>query len=548
MMGIEMKVFPSTAKIFGNGDYSAIRETLHLSALGGERVSFQAAFRQRLDWQAWGRLTVDAPPGIAVQVRRVRNMPGYVSPRYKTDDAYISTNDGVYPDLLEAMDMEWLPLSSHTWQSVWVDMFVPNGAKAGLFPVCLTLTKRNGEASASVTVQLEIINADLPKLPIPRTHWFHADCLAQYYNVAVFSEKHWEIIENFAACAVAHGMNTLLTPIHTPPLDTAVGGERLTVQLIDVSESNGIYTFDFNKLERWVSMCRKIGIEYIEIAHLYTQWGAKHAPKIMGTKNGIYQRLFGWETDALGKSYNNYLQQMLPALTRKLTEWGITDKTFFHISDEPTKAQMAHYTAARNQVTPLLHGYKIIDALTDYDFYAQGAVTVPIPSVTHIQPFVDGNVPEFWCYFCCADSYLVPNHFLMQPSYRNRILGTLLYKYNVKGFLHWGYNFYNSMHSLYPVDPMRVTDADGAFPSGDAFLVYPDPGGKPLASLRLMVAQEGFNDYCALTLLEEKIGRDGVLDLIDEGLAEPLGFARIPLDEGYVVELRRRVNGLLAGE
>ena len=34
--------------------------------------------------------------------------------------------------------------------------------------------------------------------------------------------------------AVAHGVNLLYTPLFTPPLDTQVGGERTTVQLVDV--------------------------------------------------------------------------------------------------------------------------------------------------------------------------------------------------------------------------------------------------------------------------------------------------------------------------
>ena len=256
----------------------------------------------------------------------------------------------------------------------------------------------------------------------------------------IFSERHWSIIENFVAFAVQHSINTILTPIHTLPLDTEVGGERLTVQLIDVTAELGpsgdIYTFNFEKLERWVQMCRRVGVEYFEMAHLFTQWGAKHAPKIMGIKNGSYTRLFGWETDATGQSYANYLQQMLPALISKLRSWGIADKTIFHISDEPGLDDLDVYMATRNIVSPLLAGFKIVDALTNYDFYKQGAVDVPIPAVDHIEPFLEGDVPELWCYYCCVQSYKVPNHFFMQPSYRNRILGVLLYKYNIAGFLH----------------------------------------------------------------------------------------------------------------
>jgi hypothetical protein len=41
----------------------------------------------------------------------------------------------------------------------------------------------------------------------------------------------------------------ILTPLFTPPLNTAVGGEKLTVQLVDVEKSNDKYSFGFDNLK-----------------------------------------------------------------------------------------------------------------------------------------------------------------------------------------------------------------------------------------------------------------------------------------------------------
>ena len=148
----------------------------------------------------------------------------------------------------------------------------------------------------------------------------------------------------------------ILTPIFTPPLDTDVGDERPTVQLIDVSFKDNEYHFGFANLKRWVGMCKRSGVEYFEFSHLFTQWGAQHPPKIVAD--------------------------------------------------------------------------------------------------------IDGE--------------------------RKRIIGFQLYKFCIKGFLHWGLNFWYSQFSLYPIDPFKVTDAGFAFPSGDAFLVYPGEDG-PIDSLRYEV-------------------------------------------------------------
>ena len=50
--------------------------------------------------------------------------------------------------------------------------------------------------------------------------------------------------------AVDHGINMLLTPLFTPPLATRVGGERPTVQLVEVRGSKERYSFDFKRLDR----------------------------------------------------------------------------------------------------------------------------------------------------------------------------------------------------------------------------------------------------------------------------------------------------------
>jgi len=127
-------------------------------------------------------------------------------------------------------------------------------------------------------------------------------------------------------------------------------------------------------------------------------------------------------------------------------------------------------------------------------------------------------------------------------SARNRIMGVLMYLYGIKGFLHWGYNFYNSKFSLHPVDPYRVTHADYAFPSGDPFLVYPGPDGAPLSSVRAEVQDDALLDLRALQLLEQLAGRAFVEELIyADAEMRPMTFRDYPRGAGYLLALRERV-------
>jgi hypothetical protein len=366
--------------------------------------------------------------------------------------------------------------------------------------------------------------------------------LSHYYHVPVFSEEHWRITENFMRAAVKRGINMIMMPIHTPPLDTRVGTERLTAQLVDVYVNNGVYSFGFDKLRRWVDVAERCGVEYYEVAHFFTQWGAHAAPKIMATVDGEYKRIFGWDTPADGEAYRTFIDAYIPALLGELKALGVDKKCWFHVSDEPSAEHLESYLAAKSLIAKHLQGYPIMDALSNIEFYKSGAVERPVPAIDHIEPFLEANVPGLWTYYCVGQHRDVSNMFMSMPSARNRILGVQLYKFRIAGFLQWGYNFYNAQYSDYPVDPYAVTDGDGFSPAGDCFQVYPGVGGVPEESIRMMVTYHALQDLRAMQWLETLVGRERVLELIDGGLSEPVTFKRYPRSNEYLLNLRRRVN------
>ncbi len=529
-MDFQYTVSSSLCKVFPNGE--GVRELKNrcLTGLKGETVSFQIAYY----WGEWGRehgsIEVVSPIKDQVRVRTVELVPCEYPCHQRRDKDYLATEPGLYPDLLRDIGVWGFPLITGQWRSLWVDISLEG--TAGVQPVEIRL-KARGRALCQVELTCETLDISLPKLPIPHTEWFHSDCLANYYGVEVFSERYWEIVEEFVKTAVRHKCNMLLTPVFTPPLDTARGGERRTVQLVDVTMEDGRYSFGFYKFHRWIEMALRCGIEYIEISHLFSQWGAQAAPKIMGTKDGVYQRLFGWDTDAAGEEYQGFLHQFLTALKEELKALGIEKKTYFHISDEPSMEQLPSYRKAWEAVEGDLRGYAMIDALSDHAFYQEGLIEQPVCALDHIGPFLEDRPQRLWGYYCTSQCVDVPNRFIVMPGGRTRVLGAMLYQYRLAGFLHWGYNFYNAQFSLYPIDPYRTTDAGGAFPSGDPFLVYPGPDGKPEESIRLMHMDEAMSDYCALAALEALSGREKAM----ECLGGELSF-----EEDYLLSLRERVH------
>ena len=277
------------------------------------------------------------------------------------------------------------------------------------------------------------------------------------------------------------------------------------------------------------------------MSHLFSQWGAKYAPKIVAMVDGKEEKIFGWHTPAVGE-YTNFLHSFLPELIEKLREWGIAENTYFHISDEPREEHLESYRAAKESLGDLLKGFHTFDALSSYEFYKHGLVDKPIPGNNEIEEFLSHGLTDMWTYYCTGQFYEVSNRFMSMPSARNRIYGVQLYKYDIIGILHWGYNFYNSQFSIEHINPYEVTDAGNAFPSGDPFLVYPGADGHPEESLRMMVHYEALTDLRALELLESLTSKEHVMELIEGDLAEPLTFRRYPKSDMYLITLRNRVN------
>ena len=538
-MNFQYKLVSSMCKVFSGGENINELKEKRLTGLKGETVSCQVAYYWGEDRMERGSLTVLSPIKDRVQVRMVNLVTCEYPCHMKRDDGYLAVEPGMYPDWLSELPKLGFPLISGQWRCLWVDVELDDRMQAGEYPVKLRLEK-DGEILCEPEFICEVLSGKLPKLPIPYTEWFHSDCLADYYQVEVFSDRYWEIVKEFVQLAVKHKCNMLLTPVFTPPLDTAIGGERPTVQLVDVEVSEGKkYSFGFNNLRKWVRMALDCGIEYFEISHLYSQWGAKAAPKVMAVRNGKYQQIFGWNTDSAGEEYQEFLHQFLTALKVELKELGIDSRTYFHISDEPEKEHMENFRNAWEGVAKDLEGFQVIDALSDYDFYKEGLIRQPVCAVNHIGPFLEERPKKLWGYYCTAQYMDVTNRFIVLPGCRTRILGVQLYKYRLDGFLHWGYNFYNSEKSLYSIDPYRCTDAGGAFPSGDPFLVYPGKDGSPEGSMRQMLMDEAMSDYCAFMALERLAGREKVLEFIDE---EKVTFDEYPQEESYLLGLRRKVN------
>lgn len=111
-----------------------------------------------------------------------------------------------------------------------------------------------------------------------------------------------------------------------------------------------------------------------------------------------------------------------------------------------------------------------------------------------------------------------------------------LYKYNMEGFLHWGFNFYNSQYSCTGSIRSCVNDSEDAFPAGDPFIV----SGQGWRTYRIHAASRNGRcnaGYPAAGISGILTSREHVLELLEGADNVDIRFDQYPLGPDYLLDL-----------
>ena len=548
------KIISGLEKPFVDDEFENYPSIESLSALRGERVSFQILLKlERTDNSMWSRTFEITPKGDLAKsatLRRVRSVPATNVRRGSLDPDLIVKKPGLVPDVL--MPLEYggqIVLAPGSLTPIWVELEIPEDFESGKYDLTFAFHSANArdpEApiwDGEVSLSLEVIGATLPEQELLFTQWFHSDCLANYYHCEKWSDEHFRIIENFARCAKKNGINMLFTPLISPPLDNSYDTRDL--QLAIVTKTDAGYEFDWKHLERWIEVLGKAGVDRFEIGHLFTQGGAEFATKVMGTVNGEYVRLFAKDTPCDDPEYTKFLRALLTSFIAFMKARGLDTRCHFHISDEPPSGHLETYRKAKASVADIIEGYPLMDALSHYDFYESGLVPTPVVILNNLGEFASHGLKGLWTYNCCGPGIGYSNRFLSMSLARNRSISLLLYKYNIEGFLHWGYNFYNNSGSSDPINPFVDTSSGDIFPSGDPFSVYPADNGDALESMRLVTFNEAIQDLRAFKLCESLYSREEVIAALEEKLGCEICDSTYINTSTPLIELREMINSMI---
>ena len=503
-------------------------------AAQGERVSCQLGVRATGTGEpVTVRLSSRSDIGVGVRIRRV----GYVPvPHYNTP-IIAGHHEGTLPGYVgdPLFDEQSILLRPGETAAFWLTILTDRTCRPGPQRVQLEVDFAGQVHRCELVVHICDV-ALYQRKDFPVTNWFYADALCDFYGLEPFSEGFWSIFRHYVRNIVAHGQDVLYVPVFTPPLD----GVKRPTQLLKVRRrAEGKYAFDFTDVLKWIRSAGRCGIRLFEFSHLFTQWGAANAIRIYHDQGMDGKLLWPAKTPATGKTYRNFLSQYLPALKRFLVREKLMDRCFFHLSDEPNgPAHRANYSRARTTLRRIAPWMKVMDAISEIEFARKGLIDMPIPSIRTVKEFLDEDI-ECWTYFCCNPRGKYLNRLMDTPLAKIRMAGWLFYRTGVRGFLHWGYNYWYKRQSRQLIDPFTVNDAYAApdWAYGDTFLVYPGPKG-PIDSVRWELFSESLQDYTLLQTLD--------IDRNDKLLSAIIGYDDFPFTPAWITNTRRKLFDIAA--
>ncbi|MFK7693195.1 glycoside hydrolase domain-containing protein [Paenibacillus sp. HJGM_3] len=512
------RVFPKSAPEGGS--------QLSLTTARNARISFQACLKNNRPLSLQVECEAEAPNGIGVQVRRV----GWVPQAYLSEDVPLEELDGsayipgfvpdpLYPD-------RHAKISAFTNQAFWITVQIPERVKPGQYRITVSFSSPSFTETMNLSADIEVKSVIIGKRrSFPVTHWWNADCIYDWYGQRPFGDESFEWIAKYLKNMVDHGCDTIYVPlfnIRSPEIM-----ER-PPQLLIVTEEPGKYSFDWERVRKFVDLAKELGFERFEWTHLWSygsSGGRMSTPtRIYTERNGSMELLFPEDLDGGGEIYRHFLSVLLPEFKRFLLEEGILEQSFFHVSDEPKEIE--NYKKSRDLLKELAPWMKVVDAIYKNTSAAIGLMDAIIPDARSANAFVEKRIPH-WVYYCVIPRGRYINRLFDTPLIKVRMQGLVFYRLRTLGFLHWGYNYwYRYCEGQQLVDPYT----DGAagqkkLPYGDAFVVYPGEDG-PVDSIRWEIFAEGLQDYALLQTL-------GV-DPDDERLGAIHNYSDFPRSEDWL--------------
>ncbi len=368
-----------------------------------------------------------------------------------------------------------------TRKAVYLTIDIPREALPGEYRA--TVTARAGSTSTTLPLNLQVYALTLPvERHVWVTEWFSTSEFTKHHQLAPSDdERFYRLLKGYAENMAEHRQNVF-----------RVGLESIRCR----RAADGKLEFDCSRFDKLAQVFWDTG----RMDLLETGFVAEFGKGGWSSSEIVLANFPVMEADGKRSSVpgEEFLPQFLPAFVSHLRAKGWLAKTVFHICDEPSN----HNVMAWRNASDFVHRYapelRRIDAIETP--HCLGALEVWVPKLDHLATWQNayeeaqrqGN--ELWYYTVGVfQGGSLLNKTVDVPLIETRLMHWLNYRYNLRGYLHWGFNAWTD-------DPINAPGEH----RGDGWHVYPKKDGL-LNSVRWEQMRNGLEDYECLWLLENKI-------------------------------------------
>lgn len=464
--------------------------------------------------QLLGRVTVDVSPSrhtersVSLPANSITwNFVGSIpieqnTPKYRKSDL-IRPAPARFPDYL-AEEKE-TSVEKGQYKAIFLTVKIPRDAEAGTYHGSITAKTNKGEEP--LPLRLTVYPLTLPdERHLMVTEWCTTSKFKQFHGIdSSGSEPFYEMLRTYASNMAEHRQNVFRVSLDL--ISSKLGGD-------------GKLKFDFSRFDRWAEVFWNTGrMDLLETGFVARFGeGGWSSRKIVLRDFRVGKESTGQVIRIPGKEF---LPQFLPALENHLREKGWLDRTVFHIADEPSNHNVMSWREASQFVhehAPALRRMDAIETTHCFD-----ALEIWVPKLDYLATWHDiyekarRQGSELWFYTVgIFQKGSLPNKTVDVPLIESRILHWLNYRFGLKGYLHWGFNYWTD-------DPYNAPGKH----RGDGWHVYPKKDGL-INSLRWEQMRNGIQDYEYLWMLENKI--EQIRDTLGEPFSTMIEPSRRPVE------------------
>lgn len=385
---------------------------------------------------------------------------------------------------------------------------------------------------------------------------FHPSNIARQYEVKLWSNSHFNIIEKYIESLSNLGLKVIQIVLSEIPW-SGQGCYMVKSHLSNLFEYNivkvtkdinGELRLDISKLDKLIDLCLRYHIKEFHLIGLLGVWNFPNegfGSVLKDYSDAIRIRYYD-EKDNLFKylTSRDEIEKYITELKIYLISKKIIDKITIG-SDEPSN-NPSNLKIIKDWVGFLRNIYKKfninvadnIDFILNCDSNLYNELMIYVESLFNNWekiPALRKRLSKLYWYTCCGQ---FPDSCIRANLLESRFIGWLSAFMDLDGFFRWAYTAWpeNPREKIYWNAPL--------FPAGENNFVYPAKDGTPLLSLRYKNLLRGIQDYELINMVREKYIEDDSNVLLENAFKKIIRADNIFNGQIFTEEKRSKIISL----